>query len=206
MTLEYREFLISEIDNCQDELSQEEARVRENIKSHVKEYGDLHPQWITKSRIEFLKGKLWYADLAVLWYQHRHRVAMAKDDMTSAGVTLLMAKEAKGERDRLVREMNREANRNVVHQTTDQITESMIQRAKEFPFVDLLAQYGWQGKRGLYVCQFHGDKDASFHVRRRDNRGRCFGCNWKDGKYADTIDFTMEVEGITWAEAVRRLQ
>jgi hypothetical protein len=139
---------------------------------------------------------------------------MKYDEIVWAGIKLLEAKELKEERDKLVSELNWVANKHLYAsdgsksggKDWDRVTDEMIQRARDYPFEDLLRNYGWKGKRQMYACQIHGDKNPSFHVRRKDNRGHCWGCGWKDGKYADTIDFVMEVEGIEWKEAVRRLQ
>jgi hypothetical protein len=76
------------------------------------------------------------------------------------------------------------------------ITDEMIQTAKAYPFQEL-----YEFKHGACVCPFHEDKDPSMKLYK-DNRVHCFSCN----KSWDTIDFIKEREGITFQEAVKRLQ
>ncbi len=75
------------------------------------------------------------------------------------------------------------------------ITNEMVQRAKEYPYKELL-----EVKRDMALCPFHADKDPSFSVR--NNYGYCFSCGWK----GDTIAFYMEKMGVSFPEAVRALQ
>lgn len=80
---------------------------------------------------------------------------------------------------------------------TNGITDEMIQNAKDYPFMDL-----YQFKHGSCVCPFHADKDPSMKLYKNTNTVHCFSCN----KSWDTIAFIQELEGITFPEAVRRLQ
>lgn len=75
------------------------------------------------------------------------------------------------------------------------ITPDMIARAKEHPFEDL-----WVFKRNMALCPFHPDRDASMKLYS-DNHVHCFSCH----KSWDTIAFKQELEGLTFPEAVRRL-
>jgi hypothetical protein len=76
------------------------------------------------------------------------------------------------------------------------ITDEMIERAREYPYDQLITL----NRNRMAPCPFHGDKAPSFSVK--NNRGTCFGCHWK----GDTIAFVMEKDGVTFADAVRRLQ
>lgn len=76
------------------------------------------------------------------------------------------------------------------------ITPDMIARAKEFPFEEL-----WVFKRNMALCPFHPDKDASMKLYP-SNTVYCFSCD----KSWDTIEFVKELHGITFPEAIRRLQ
>lgn len=79
----------------------------------------------------------------------------------------------------------------------DRITPEMIENARAFPFSELVGF-----TRNAARCPFHGDKSPSF-ILLKDNRARCFGaCS----KTWDTIGFLMEKEGLTFPQAVRRLQ
>lgn len=75
------------------------------------------------------------------------------------------------------------------------ITQDMIQAAKDYPFEELI-----ELKRGYACCPFHEEKNPSFRVK--NNKAWCYGCNegW------DTIAFVMKKDGLSFQEAVRRLQ
>jgi len=74
------------------------------------------------------------------------------------------------------------------------ITNEMIQRAKEYPFDRLV-----EAKRDFAICPFHNEKYPSFYIK--NNFGYCFGCNWQ----GDTIKFLMEKNGLNFKEAVKYL-
>ena len=76
-----------------------------------------------------------------------------------------------------------------------EITDEMIQRAREFPFEDLIETNKFMAK-----CPFHDDKKPSFYTK--NNYGFCFSCGWK----GDTIKFIMEKENINFVDAVKKLQ
>ena len=80
--------------------------------------------------------------------------------------------------------------------STNGITESDIQRAKEYPFGDLIKV----NRVGYATCPFHKEKTASFYTKK--NVGHCFGCGW----HGDTIQFLMETAGVTFIEAVKSLK
>ncbi len=50
-------------------------------------------------------------------------------------------------------------------------------------------------------CPFHSEKSPSFHVDERRNRYKCFGC----GESGDHFKFLMEIEGLSFPEAVEEL-
>ena len=77
------------------------------------------------------------------------------------------------------------------------ITPDMIARAKEFPFRELHEF----NRQGWCKCPFHEDKTPSMKLYS-DNRVHCYSC----GKSWDTIAFMQELHGITFPEAIRRLQ
>ncbi len=57
--------------------------------------------------------------------------------------------------------------------------------------------------RGDYwaCCPFHGEKSPSFHCEDRKGRYHCFGC----GVSGDHFRFLVELEGLSFPEAVERL-
>lgn len=77
------------------------------------------------------------------------------------------------------------------------VTPEMIQRAKEYPYSNLI-----ELRRGMAQCPFHDDRNPSFSVK--NNYGRCFSgsCGW----HGDAIAFVMERDGVSFQEAVRVLQ
>lgn len=51
------------------------------------------------------------------------------------------------------------------------------------------------------LCPFHADKNPSFHIDTRKNRYRCYAC----GAHGDAIQFLMEIDDISFREAVLQL-
>ena len=86
------------------------------------------------------------------------------------------------------------------------ITESAISEIKSrIDLSDLVASYGVQvksaGSSKKACCPFHHEKTPSFSIN--DARGfyHCFGC----GESGDAINFVQKMEGLTFAEAVKKL-
>lgn len=77
----------------------------------------------------------------------------------------------------------------------NQLTDVEIERARSFPYSELL------GGKFKAPCPFHKEKSASFMVYKRENYGKCFGCQW----YGSTIDFVMQKEDMNFQDAVKYL-
>src|SRR5262249_49613540 len=58
-----------------------------------------------------------------------------------------------------------------------------------------------QGNRFVGLCPFHTEKTPSFGVHPGHQFFKCFGC----GKGGDVFNFLMEIEGISFFEALRTL-
>jgi RNA polymerase-interacting CarD/CdnL/TRCF family regulator len=78
----------------------------------------------------------------------------------------------------------------------NQITESDIVRAKEYPFDNLIEV----NKSGFAYCPFHNEQVPSFYIK--NNFGYCFGC----GKAVDTIQFLIDTKGFNFVEAINKLK
>lgn len=57
------------------------------------------------------------------------------------------------------------------------------------------------GRNYLGLCPFHREKTPSFHVSPERQTYHCFGC----GKGGDVYSFLMEMEGLTFPEALEQL-
>ncbi|MBZ5735837.1 DNA primase [Nocardioides sp. TRM66260-LWL] len=86
------------------------------------------------------------------------------------------------------------------------IREQSIAEVREKARIDdVVAQYvtlrnaGGGSLKGL--CPFHDEKSPSFHVTPSRGFYHCFGCQ----AGGDVISFVMEIDGLTFAEAVERL-
>ena len=51
------------------------------------------------------------------------------------------------------------------------------------------------------LCPFHVEKTPSFHIFTDSGRYKCFGC----GRSGDMIDFIQEIDGLTRADAIKKL-
>ena len=72
------------------------------------------------------------------------------------------------------------------------------------PIEDVVGQYvslKRSGSRQVGLCPFHGEKTASFSVSPSVGLYYCFGCH----KGGGVINFMMEIEGLSYADAVRSL-
>ncbi|HNX49069.1 MAG TPA: DNA primase [Thermoanaerobaculaceae bacterium] len=85
------------------------------------------------------------------------------------------------------------------------LSRPVVQQVREA--ADIVAVIGdvitlkHRGRNWLGLCPFHGEKTPSFNVSREKGTYYCFGCK----KGGDAIDFVMETERLSFAEAVERL-
>lgn len=81
----------------------------------------------------------------------------------------------------------------------------MVRRVKErIDIVDLVGDYVPLKKAGSNykgLCPFHGEKTPSFSVSQERQTFHCFGC----GKGGDVFSFLMELEGLSFPEALEQL-
>ncbi len=85
------------------------------------------------------------------------------------------------------------------------IPDDKLQELRDrIDIVDLINQYvGLQraGKNYKACCPFHQEKTPSFYVNPERRSYKCFGC----GVYGDGLQFVMELEGVGFLEAARKL-
>ena len=77
------------------------------------------------------------------------------------------------------------------------LTSQDIAKASNVPFENLIRF----NKAGFAFCPFHNEKTPSFHLIKGSNYAYCFGCGWK----GDPINFLMERDGISFYQAVKKL-
>lgn len=84
----------------------------------------------------------------------------------------------------------------------DQITIDRILDAADI--VDVVGDYVDLRRRGanfMGLCPFHNERTPSFSVSRAKGICKCFSC----GKGGNAVNFLMEIEQISYGEALRRL-
>ena len=72
------------------------------------------------------------------------------------------------------------------------------------PIEEVVGQYvnlKRSGSSYVGLCPFHGEKTPSFHVTPEKGLFYCFGCH----KGGSVINFEMEIEGLSYVDAVRTL-
>lgn len=76
-----------------------------------------------------------------------------------------------------------------------------LEEAKQIPFEYIHEFEKIKRNRGgfMAICPLHGEKTPSFSVK--NNYFHCFGC----GKKGSTIDFIMQLNGMTFVDAVKWL-
>jgi hypothetical protein len=156
---------------------------------------EVDPQWQMEARKEYLKNLM--AELVVQWWHERDlhsdyvaRGRMIEDMMTLEAMRNILKKIVQHQREIYY-------GRKAMNGEQVGITPDEIARARHYPWEELLEF----DKRGFALCPFHKEKTGSFHVNNKGNKGYCFGCHWS----GDQIDFWMQKNGRTFAEAVRSL-
>lgn len=85
------------------------------------------------------------------------------------------------------------------------VSTDQLDRIREATnIVDLVSEHVRLKKRGrnfIGLCPFHNEKTPSFNVLEERGIFKCFGC----GKGGDVYSFVMQIEGLTFPEAVRKL-
>lgn len=84
---------------------------------------------------------------------------------------------------------------------TDATIAAVRQKARVEKVVGAVVKLARAGRSLKGLCPFHKEKSPSFYVNPEKGTFHCFGC----GKHGSSIDFVMEVESLTFPEAVRLL-
>jgi CHC2 zinc finger len=75
------------------------------------------------------------------------------------------------------------------------VSKEEIHRAKSYPISRIL------GSKKLVFCPLHKDDVPSLSINHQKNLWRCFGCR----RSGNVIQLVMEMEGISFTTAVRRV-
>jgi DNA primase len=85
------------------------------------------------------------------------------------------------------------------------IPEEIVRQIQQTAdIVDVVGDYVSLKKRGVNLiacCPFHNEKTPSFNVNPVRGIYKCFGC----GKAGDSVKFVMDIEGVSYPEALRHL-
>jgi len=82
--------------------------------------------------------------------------------------------------------------------------ETVQQILQAADVTEVVGEYVSLKKRGanlIACCPFHNEKTPSFYVSPAKGIYKCFGC----GKAGDSVRFVMDIEGISYPEALRHL-
>ncbi|MGA2109441.1 MAG: CHC2 zinc finger domain-containing protein [Syntrophorhabdales bacterium] len=173
------------------------AADRAKILELQKERDEFPLPWQFERRREYLKGVLCEVVAELLWAIRWQRAHIARGD----AVWAVVEKENINRLWKRVRTIQGELiSQRVIlagHVRKDEITPEMIDRARAYPFTQL-----YEFRRNMARCPFHEDRTPSFMLMK-DNQARCFGAC---GQSWDTIAFIRDREGLSFPDAVRRLQ
>src|ERR1700722_12369398 len=81
------------------------------------------------------------------------------------------------------------------------LLEEIARRTDIVQLVGRRVKLARRGRVFWGCCPFHKEKSASFKVENERRTYKCFGC----GKGGDAFKWLMEMDGLTFPEAVERL-
>lgn len=79
--------------------------------------------------------------------------------------------------------------------------EELKQRADLVRIIEPHTQLKKKGANWMGCCPFHQEKTPSFSVNPQKGFYKCFGC----GKGGTAFNFVMEIEGLNFPEAIKRI-
>lgn len=169
-------------------------KAREVIKKYIAEYDK---EFINQCRTEYLKEKMSKAIINCwLWiamYEEDCRKDLpAMNRLYSAQKINQYAHEISGLQGAIIAMKKPER--------PGQITDDMIERAREYSMLDILEGVGCRVRLNRCACPVHGGKNpSSFSVK--NNRGICH-CGW----HGDSIELYRELHKVDFVTAVKELQ
>lgn len=83
----------------------------------------------------------------------------------------------------------------------EQFIEDVKSRVEITEAIKKYGEIKRSGERWVMVCPFHDDKNPSLTIYTETQSWHCFGC----GKSGDIFEFVMELEHITFMEALKRI-
>jgi hypothetical protein len=154
---------------------------------------EVDPQWQMEARKEYLKNLM--AELVVQWWHERDlhsdyvaRGRMIEDMMTLEAMRNILKKIVQHQREIYY-------GRKAMNGEQVGVSSDEIRQAKEYPFENL-----HEFTRGMAFCPFH-DNVKTPAMSLKNNKVHCFVCDIT----VDTIDFVMKKDGLSFAQAVRKL-
>jgi len=160
-------------------------KTRKAIQEFVAE---ANQEFIKTCRIEYLTMLIGELNLRIAYYAMLYKKDEGMNRIYS-GQQILEAQERINKHEREIRALNGDKK--------GEITDEMIQRAKEYDFNNLIAF-----RIRSAMCPFHVGKSEALRLYPKSNTVHCFAC----AKSWDTIEFIRESQGKTFAEAVKYLQ
>lgn len=148
-------------------------------------------EWTKQRQLEYLhtqrkkqkRKALWWADFILdrkaLWFQEL--------------LSEVFLKPALKERDKIEREIG--MYNNPKYHGADKITETMIERAREYPIEQII-----EVNKNFALCPFHDDHSPSLYCK--NNYAHCFSC----GETADPIKLFMRIHNTNFKETINLLQ
>ncbi len=160
--------------------------------------GEINSEWAKKIRLEFLDREIERLNSEIKTILRDYKEAHFSKN---SGINQAIARvflELKGfeEKERLLKRYYYAKNElNGNHKKGNGVTQEMIERAKSYPFSELLEV----NRNKFALCPFHEDSGPSLYTK--GNYGFCFGCGFS----GDIIKFLMNRDEIGFVEAVKKL-
>jgi len=177
-----------------------EKRTAEEARAKLEELkNEANPEWAKKTRLSFLDKEIKRLNSEIKDILRVYKdIRSNKDPIISQAVsnTLLKVRGFEEKEKSLKRYYYEKNGLNGNHRNGNGVTQEMIERARAYPFSELLEV----DRNQFAFCPFHKEHTRSFYTR--GNYGFCFGACGFSG---DIIKFLMKRDEIGFVEAVKRL-